>query len=41
MMEQIPKQFGTCLFLCPYLKHRIFHVPYYHDFYGAAKSFSS
>ena len=37
---EIPKQFGTCLFLCPYLNHRIFHLPYYHDFHGAAKSFS-
>ena len=37
---EIPKQFGTCLFLCPYLNHRIFHLPYYYDFHGAAKSFS-
>jgi len=20
-------------FVCPYLKHRIFHLPYYHDFF--------
>lgn len=30
----------SAFFLYPYLKHRIFHLPYYYDFHGAAKSFS-
>lgn len=40
MMEADSKAIWNLPFLCPYLNHRIFHVPYYHDFHGAAKSFS-
>lgn len=40
MMEADSKAIWNLPFLCPYLKHRIFHLPYYYDFHGAAKSFS-
>ena len=40
MMEADFKAIWNLPFLCPYLNHRIFHLPYYNDFHGAAKSFS-
>mgnify|MGYP006961014166 FL=1 len=40
MMEADFKAIWNLPFLCPYLNHRIFHLPYYSDFHGAAKSFS-
>lgn len=40
MMEADSKAIWNLPFLCPYLKHRIFHLPYYNDFHGVAKSFS-
>lgn len=40
MMEADSKAIWNLPFLCPYLNHHIFHLPYYSDFHGAAESFS-
>jgi len=33
MIEADSKAIWNLPFLCPYLNHHIFHLPYYHDFH--------